>query len=44
MPSPKAIKIVLKVAPKAKGDRSKEGGKEENNNINNTNNKGEREE
>ena len=45
-PSPpsKATKIVPKAAPKAEGDRSKEGGKKEDNNTNNTNSKGEREE
>ena len=40
----KAIKIVLKVAPKAEGNKGKEGGKEEDNNTNNINSKGEREE
>ena len=40
----KATKIVLKVALKAKGNRGKEGGKEEDNNTNNTNSKGKKEE
>ena len=40
----KATKTVLKAAPKAEGDGGKEGGKEEDNNTNNTNSEGEREE
>ena len=44
MPPSKAAKTVLKAAPEAEGDGGEEGGKEEDNDTNNANGKGEREE